>query len=173
MDSAKSTKRSANICAECRQRKVRCGGRGAQEGCLNCCRLDLSCSFQRSGAPECQLERRRVRLACANCHGLKARCSGQLPKCQRCRTKGIECVYAPSKRASTNAHIGNHYLSDNTSASTITPPERHTASPGVKSAVAPNRTGTGGRPTSRASNLGRTHRYKVTRMFETHSADFC
>ena len=158
MESSKSTKRSANICAECRARKVRCDGR--RHVCSNCERLNLSCSFQRSGSsPELQLERRRVRLACASCHSLKARCSGQLPKCQRCRSKGIDCVYAPSKRASTNLYGGSQYMSDNVSVSTNTPSERHTTSPGAQPGVAPNSTSFGARQSSAAINVGRSHKY--------------
>ena len=162
MESENPTKRSANICAECRARKVRCDGRRHVSGCSNCERLNLSCSFQRPGSrssPELHLERRRVRLACASCHSLKARCSGQLPKCQRCRTKGIECVYAPSKRASANIHAGSHYLSDNASVSTTTPPERHTASPCTNPRVTPSRSSFPARPVSRSANVGRTHKY--------------
>ena len=118
MSTAKSTKRSINTCAECRARKVRCEGN--RPTCTHCERLNLDCSFQRSGrSEEANWERRRVRLACASCHALKARCSGQLPKCQRCRAKGIDCVYAPSKRATHNH--GSYYLSDHGSASAATP----------------------------------------------------
>ena len=130
MSLTKSSKKSVNTCAECRARKVRCEGN--RPVCSHCQRLDLDCSFQRSGRtePEAIWERRRIRLACASCHSLKARCSGQLPKCQRCRNKGIDCVYAPSKRASHNHTI--YSLSDHGSASTATPETSaswHDASP--------------------------------------------
>ncbi|KAL2134722.1 hypothetical protein VTI74DRAFT_11042 [Chaetomium olivicolor] len=43
--------------------------------------------------------RRRVRQACQNCHTRKARCSGSMPSCDRCRAQGLECVYRPGKRS--------------------------------------------------------------------------
>lgn len=58
-----------------------------------------------SSALALALPRRRVRLACANCHSRKARCSGSLPKCDRCRARGIECVYQPGKRARPSSVI--------------------------------------------------------------------
>jgi hypothetical protein len=130
MSPAKSSKRSANTCAECRARKVRCEGN--RPVCSHCERLNLDCSFQRTGhsEPEAIWERRRIRLACTSCHALKARCSGQLPKCQRCRAKGIDCVYAPSKRASHNH--SSYALSDHGSQSAPTPETSasyHDASP--------------------------------------------
>jgi hypothetical protein len=157
MEDAKPTKRSVNICAECRARKVRCDGR--RHVCTNCERLNLSCSFQRAeDSPDVQLERRRVRLACASCHALKARCSGQLPKCQRCRTKGIDCVYAPSKRASANIPTGVHHRSDNASVSTGTAEEGQTISPSVNGRATPGRPSFNGRPISASAHVGRRHR---------------
>lgn len=106
MSTSKHSKRSSNICAECRHRKVRCDGR--RNVCGNCERLSLPCSFQRGDSQDFDpiVERRRVRLACSHCHSLKARCSGSLPKCQRCQSKGIDCIYTSSKRVSTGT---NHY----------------------------------------------------------------
>lgn len=103
MTASQFTRRSTDICAECRARKIRCDGQ--QDGCGNCARLESSCSFQRNEDVDVQplLQRQRVRLACVACRSLKARCGGQLPGCRRCHLKGIECVYKPSKRASTNA----------------------------------------------------------------------
>lgn len=39
-----------------------------------------------------------MKQACLSCHSRKARCSGHLPTCERCRAQGLECVYRPSKR---------------------------------------------------------------------------
>ncbi|KAK8859922.1 hypothetical protein PGQ11_010656 [Apiospora arundinis] len=94
-------------CQPCRLRKVRClQGDGAS--CANCDRLGFTCSFQ-AGSPQgdgdngsassMTLPRRRVRLACSNCHSRKARCSGEMPKCKRCQSQGIECIYRPTKRS--------------------------------------------------------------------------
>lgn len=59
----------------------------------------MSCSFQRGdGDAEAAPERRRARLACEACHLLKARCTGELPECKRCRTKGVDCIYPANKR---------------------------------------------------------------------------
>ncbi|KAL8419371.1 hypothetical protein RB594_002554 [Gaeumannomyces avenae] len=118
---ARPPKRTSNTCLTCRARKVRCDGR--RDVCTNCERLGFGCTYhdaltaRGSAAPGTSaglagpegesamsalalaLPRRRVRLACANCHSRKARCSGSLPKCDRCRARGIECVYQPGKRS--------------------------------------------------------------------------
>ncbi|KAI0835156.1 hypothetical protein F5Y06DRAFT_139784 [Hypoxylon sp. FL0890] len=98
-------KKSSQTCIPCRVRKVRCDGR--RDVCQNCERLGFTCSFQDAASPNQDAEsltnftlpRRRVRLACANCHSRKARCSGETPKCARCQAQGIECVYKPTKRS--------------------------------------------------------------------------
>ncbi|KAI1078763.1 hypothetical protein F5B20DRAFT_203051 [Whalleya microplaca] len=98
-------KKTSQTCQPCRVRKVRCDGR--RDVCQNCERLGFTCSFQDLGSPNPDAEsmtsfslpRRRVRLACANCHSRKARCSGEHPKCARCQAQGIECVYKPTKRS--------------------------------------------------------------------------
>ena len=90
----------------CRARKVRCDGRRGI--CTNCERLGFACSYDENvaievvdspGGTSISVPRRRVRQACLSCHSKKARCSGQVPKCDRCRVQGIECVYRPGKRS--------------------------------------------------------------------------
>lgn len=100
----RTQKKSSQTCTTCRARKVRCDGR--RDVCQNCERLGFSCSFQDKSSPNpdsditsFSLPRRRVRLACINCHSRKARCSGETPKCTRCQAQGIECVYRPTKRS--------------------------------------------------------------------------
>lgn len=101
----RAQKKSSQTCTTCRARKVRCDGR--RDVCQNCERLGFSCSFQDKSSPNpdtdgispFSLPRRRVRLACINCHSRKARCSGEAPKCARCQAQGIECVYRPTKRS--------------------------------------------------------------------------
>lgn len=93
-------------CQPCRLRKVKCiAGDGL--ACANCERLGFTCSFAGS-SPQADgdgagsafsLPRRRVRLACSSCHSRKARCSGDTPKCKRCQSQGLECVYRPTKRS--------------------------------------------------------------------------
>lgn len=98
-------KKMSQTCNTCRLRKVRCDGR--HDICQNCERLGFTCSFQDLGSPNPDTEsvtalsvpRRRVRLACTNCHSRKARCSGSMPKCARCQSQGIPCVYKPTKRS--------------------------------------------------------------------------
>ncbi|KAI1814927.1 hypothetical protein GGS20DRAFT_597529 [Poronia punctata] len=98
-------KKTSQTCSTCRLRKVRCDGR--RDICQNCERLGFTCSFQDTGSPHpdsepltpFSLPRRRVRLACTNCHSRKARCTGETPKCARCQSQGIECVYRPTKRS--------------------------------------------------------------------------
>lgn len=98
-----SYRRSANTCAECRVRRVKCDGR--REVCSACERLRLRCSFERTEDgvdatpdPEALQRARRAQAACKECQALKVRCSGGRPQCQRCITKGSECIYLASKR---------------------------------------------------------------------------
>lgn len=98
-------KKTSQTCSTCRLRKVRCDGR--RDICQNCERLGFTCSFQDAASPHADsdsitalsLPRRRVRLACTNCHSRKARCTGESPKCARCQSQGIECIYRPTKRS--------------------------------------------------------------------------
>ncbi|KAK4113674.1 hypothetical protein N656DRAFT_707047 [Canariomyces notabilis] len=104
--------RPASTCITCRARKVRCDGRRVT--CSNCDRLSLPCSYDgnvgvdivygdsghgTATATAISVPRRRARQACQNCHARKARCSGSLPSCDRCRGQGLECVYRPTKRS--------------------------------------------------------------------------
>ncbi|KAK0614573.1 hypothetical protein B0T14DRAFT_539968 [Immersiella caudata] len=100
--------RPASTCITCRARKVRCDGR--RDVCANCERLGFGCSYDDSAGgepdspgvapgPAVAVPRRRVRQACLNCHAKKARCSGSMPQCDRCRTQGLDCVYRPGKRS--------------------------------------------------------------------------
>ncbi|RMZ86428.1 hypothetical protein DV736_g6346, partial [Chaetothyriales sp. CBS 134916] len=82
---------------------------------------------------------------------------GQLPKCQRCKAKGTDCIYAPSKRASTNANASSLFLSDNTSESTNAS-ERHATSPSSNARAAQNTPGFASDPTSNGSNGPRGRR---------------
>ncbi|KAK3360415.1 hypothetical protein B0T25DRAFT_129833 [Lasiosphaeria hispida] len=106
--SPRPQKRTASTCVTCRARKVRCDGRRAI--CTNCERLGFACSYDESvGVEVVQVEshtpnaiavpRRRARQACLNCHAKKARCSGSMPKCDRCQLHGLECLYRPGKRS--------------------------------------------------------------------------
>lgn len=126
-------KKSSQTCIPCRVRKVRCDGR--RDVCQNCERLGFTCSFQDAASPSQDpesltsftLPRRRVRLACANCHSRKARCSGETPKCARCQAQGIECVYKPTKRSAgvNNAAQQTHQGTDSEIESvTSEPPEK-------------------------------------------------
>lgn len=98
-------KKSATTCTTCRARKVRCNG--VRPLCSNCQRLGFPCSYDddstdpaaAAAAWSMALPRRRVKQACLSCHSRKARCSGHMPSCDRCRAQGLECVYRPTKRA--------------------------------------------------------------------------
>ena len=98
-------KKSSATCTTCRARKVRCNG--TRPMCFNCQRLGFPCSYDdetsdpaaAAAAWSAALPRRRVKQACLSCHSRKARCSGHMPACDRCRAQGIECVYRPTKRA--------------------------------------------------------------------------
>ncbi|KAK7209080.1 hypothetical protein V2G26_016258 [Clonostachys chloroleuca] len=98
-------KKSSSTCTTCRARKVRCNG--IRPICSNCQRLGFPCSYDdessdpaaTAAAWSVSLPRRRVKQACLSCHSRKARCSGHMPACDRCRAQAIECVYRPTKRA--------------------------------------------------------------------------
>ena len=97
---------------------MRCDGRIG--GCENCLRLDFECSLSKpelfqeqaghstavsggkgiSADGQLRLERRRVSIACFQCRHKKAKCSGDLPSCQRCLRRHVQCQYpSSSKRA--------------------------------------------------------------------------
>ncbi|KUI59777.1 hypothetical protein VP1G_06994 [Cytospora mali] len=126
MNISNSSKKPSNTCVTCRARKVRCDGN--RDICNNCMRLGFTCSYDdcvphhhpNAAAPgimnpdgaataasdaltihavASHPPRRRVRQACQSCHSRKAKCSGTMPKCDRCRNHGLECVYRPSKRS--------------------------------------------------------------------------
>ncbi|KAI0115676.1 hypothetical protein GGR51DRAFT_415846 [Nemania sp. FL0031] len=130
-------KKTSQTCSTCRLRKVRCDGR--RDICQNCERLGFTCSFQDAGSPHADsdsitafsLPRRRVRLACTNCHSRKARCTGETPKCARCQSQGIECIYRPTKRSAgingTAASSQQHGTTDSEHESVASePPEKRT-----------------------------------------------
>ena len=110
---SRAPKKSSTTCTTCRARKVRCNGQKPM--CSNCMRLGFPCSYDddagdhaaSASASLAYLPRRRVKQACLSCHSRKARCSGHMPACERCRSQGIECVYRPTKRA----RISNKSLS--------------------------------------------------------------
>ncbi|KAF7557710.1 hypothetical protein G7Z17_g452 [Cylindrodendrum hubeiense] len=87
--------RSKNGCLECRARKVKCDER--RGGCLTCSRLGFSCSFSPTADASIvggnKPPKKRVRRACALCRAQKLRCSGDLPRCERCLSKELTCVY--------------------------------------------------------------------------------
>ncbi|RSL67380.1 hypothetical protein CEP53_003034 [Fusarium sp. AF-6] len=91
-------RKTSEICAQCRNRKVRCDG--DPQGCCNCKRLRFECSLvtsptDKDGLPEL-LERRRVWRACIRCRDRKLKCSGGSPECSRCAQRGVTCQYPSS-----------------------------------------------------------------------------
>ncbi|KAL3450812.1 hypothetical protein BJX65DRAFT_270146 [Aspergillus insuetus] len=101
-------RKTSEICAQCRNRKVRCDG--DTRGCGNCKRLRFECSFVASltgdnDSPEL-LERRRVRRACGSCRDRKLKCSGRLPECSRCLERGLACRYPNSTRVTRSDSQG-------------------------------------------------------------------
>ncbi|KAI6383636.1 hypothetical protein MCOR25_000087 [Pyricularia grisea] len=107
----KAKQRSRTGCKTCRSRKVKCDEYPG--GCKNCERLDLICpnsnpylDTSRAGsasddgnnlAPTSRtqtgIRRSRTYRSCGACRGSKSRCSGDRPICERCRQRGMECVY--------------------------------------------------------------------------------
>ncbi|KAF5629800.1 transcriptional regulatory [Fusarium tjaetaba] len=95
-------RKTSEICAQCRNRKVRCDG--DPRGCNNCKRLKFNCSLlvaDPDNAVEV-LERRRVSRACIPCRDRKLKCSGQRPTCSRCSDRGSRCHYPSAARASNH-----------------------------------------------------------------------
>ncbi|KAI6783882.1 putative transcriptional regulatory protein-like protein [Emericellopsis cladophorae] len=110
----------SNCCRTCRLRKVKCDGNPGDGGpCANCARLELACPFMSGpsvpGPPdkiarvkpssshtEAGTIRKRAQRACSQCHTQKTKCSGDLPRCKRCETAGLNCEYLPPKRKFAN-----------------------------------------------------------------------
>lgn len=100
---------------------MRCNGEIG--GCENCLRLNFECSLSSStwireqqlregtasgngsGVFENQsrLERRRVARACCQCRRKKAKCTGDLPSCQRCSSRGVRCQYPDSLKPAASS----------------------------------------------------------------------
>lgn len=117
--SPRALPRTSHTCVTCRARKVRCDGRRGI--CTNCERLGFGCSYDENVAIEVvdstghtsiSVPRRRVRQACLSCHAKKAKCSGQMPKCDRCRVQGLDCVYRPGKRSIAAAFADSAAMQD-------------------------------------------------------------
>ncbi|KAH8839492.1 hypothetical protein MCOR27_004796 [Pyricularia oryzae] len=107
----KAKQRSRTGCKTCRSRKVKCDEYPG--GCKNCERLDLICpnsnpylDTSRAGSAsddgnnlvptsrtQTGIRRSRTYRSCGACRGSKSRCSGDRPVCERCRQRGMECVY--------------------------------------------------------------------------------
>ncbi|KAL2069221.1 hypothetical protein VTL71DRAFT_15559 [Oculimacula yallundae] len=47
-----------------------------------------------------------MHIACTTCRSRKVRCSGGEPKCQRCASLGLECVYPPSQARTKRQESG-------------------------------------------------------------------
>jgi len=56
-------------------------------------RTTPSQSHTEAGTP-----RRRAQRACGECHLHKTKCSGDLPRCKRCRSNDLPCVYTAARR---------------------------------------------------------------------------
>lgn len=76
--------------------------------CANCERLHLECQkadgtkiapsaagTRLSDPPlrDVGIKRKRTFRSCSQCRASKARCSGQKPKCSRCRQRQVDCIY--------------------------------------------------------------------------------
>ncbi|KAK6843683.1 zinc finger transcription factor 1 [Apiospora arundinis] len=144
----KRRRNNPNECCDiCRLRKVKCGGRTGDEPCDNCFRLKLACGFAQSTSgsraqaaklaritptgtvTEAGTIRKRAQRACANCHRHKAKCSGDLPACSRCRSAFLTCEYAPSKRRFANVAASFEQAAEpETTSTSVSVKEQH--SPG-------------------------------------------
>jgi len=61
----------------------------------------------------------KLRTSCDNCHSLKVKCGQEKPRCSRCRSSDIDCVYGVSLRAGKKKN-----QSTRMSCGTITPRQR-------------------------------------------------
>ncbi|KAI3576134.1 hypothetical protein IWW34DRAFT_79031 [Fusarium oxysporum f. sp. albedinis] len=95
-------RKTSEICAQCRNRKVRCDG--DPTGCNNCKRLKFNCSLLLTDSDNGieLLERRRVSRACIPCRDRKLKCSGRRPACSRCSDRGSPCHYPSAARADSH-----------------------------------------------------------------------
>ena len=105
-----------SACNTCRARKVRCDRRPGS--CTNCERLGLSCTSRNSTAssfttndPEYSAGRKRKRTfhSCLSCRGVKIKCSGDRPTCERCRRRSTECRYGESSEPAWKLQIEQRY----------------------------------------------------------------
>lgn len=81
--------------------QVKCDGR--PNGCRNCERLQLDCvaddgtaavaTKRSSVATTVSLKKIRTYRSCTTCRLSKTKCDGDRPKCGRCTTKKVECIY--------------------------------------------------------------------------------
>ncbi|KAK8124825.1 uncharacterized protein PG998_000584 [Apiospora kogelbergensis] len=79
--------------------------------------------------------RKRAQRACANCHRHKAKCSGDLPACSRCRSASLTCEYAPSKRRFANVATPSEQATEPGSVSTASASVKEQHSPEGQSPV--------------------------------------
>ncbi|KAK8048439.1 zinc finger transcription factor 1 [Apiospora phragmitis] len=108
----KRRRNNPNECCDiCRLRKVKCGGRTGDEPCDNCFRLKLACGFAQSTSGSRAQAAKLARITPTGTvteagtirkRAQRAKCSGDLPACSRCRSSSLTCEYAPSKRRFAN-----------------------------------------------------------------------
>ena len=133
------SRQKADICFQCRNRKVRCGGGVDGSGCQNCRSLAFDCSLSvLSDADDPQnrvrrkhrLERRRTRRACQRCRLRKTKCSGDVPTCDLCRHGEHRCIYLAEAIVGTDFSIRSN--EDTNEERT----RRSDADPGANAAIA-------------------------------------
>ncbi|KAK1763897.1 hypothetical protein QBC33DRAFT_458707 [Phialemonium atrogriseum] len=151
-------RKTSEICAQCRNRKVRCDG--DSRGCGNCKRLRFGCSLVASSSETNEslelLERRRVLRACIPCRDRKLKCSGRFPACSRCLNRGVTCHYPATARSNTS---GDPQLSGQAETS-----DTGVSVPQTQSFARPGKTHSG------HSTPGTTHSGHSTPMLEPHSS---
>lgn len=72
--------------------------------------------------------RARAPKACNECHAHKTRCTSEHPKCRRCKSMNLECVYEKSKRKSASASGSRSTATPNrmlTASQALAPPTEH------------------------------------------------
>lgn len=81
--------------------QVKCDER--LDGCGNCEKLHLDCSYSRPGPARSHTSGRRTYRSCNSCRVARCKCSGDRPCCARCRENNIHCSYEDAaKRGSAS-----------------------------------------------------------------------
>lgn len=78
-------------CMQCSRMRLDCPGLGDEKVASQELHSIVNDAFQHAG------RRRRVIGACQECKVAKMRCSREKPRCQRCMSRSLDCVYSEER----------------------------------------------------------------------------